>query len=195
LSDTDAAVAVYAGYIRASQALYPRGGMWVFAAWYATMAAVLIWATAAGAWGLRAFYLVALTLAAIGIIAVQRANGARLLQADEHGIRFGRQPRACDLSWSDVARLRVSPAGRAVRLDVILSPAAVVTYRPASRQAADLAFMFFVPGAGVRRNIPAIVVPRRDPARYELPLLKVTAAGLRDQLAVFAPGIPVEVAA
>jgi hypothetical protein len=36
---------------------------------------------------------------------------------------------------------------------------------------------------------------RRNPARYELPLLKVTAAGLRDQLAVFAPGIPVEVAA
>jgi hypothetical protein len=71
----------------------------------------------------------------------------------------------------------------------------VVTFRSPSRQAADLAFMFFVPGAGVRRNIPAIVVPRRNPARYELPLLKVTAAELREQLALFAPGIPVEVAA
>jgi hypothetical protein len=54
--------------------------------------------------------------------------------------------------------------------------------------------MFFVPVAGLRRNIPAIVVPRRNPARYELPLLKVTAAGLRDRLALLAPGIPLEVA-
>jgi hypothetical protein len=184
----------YAGYIRASQALYPRGGMWVFAGWYAVMASVLSLETTPGAWLLRIFYVVALGLGAAGIVMVQRANAVRQFRADEHGLCFGAGAQVRELAWNDVARLRITPARRGARLDIVLSPAAAVTFRPIARQAADLAFMFFVPVTGVRRNIPAIAVPRRDPARYQLPLRRVTPAELSERLAALAPGIPLEVA-
>jgi len=194
VAETSDRAAGFAAYVRASQTQFPRGGMWVFAAWYAVMAAVLIWAsTGPGAWRLRTFYVVALGLAALLLVLVFRANGARQFSADEHGLRLGNQMHARELAWSDVAEVRITPAGRGVRLDIVLGPAVPVAFRPAGRQAADLAFMFFVPVAGVRRNIPAVLVPRRDPARYQLPLLKVTAAEVRDQLSALAPGIPVQV--
>ena len=183
----------YGAYIRASQARYPRGGVWVFAAWYAVMAGVLIVETNPGA-GLRAFYLAAFAFSAAAMVLLLRANGVLQFRADQHGLRFGAAASVREVTWSDVAQLRIIPGRRGARLDIILSPAAMVTYRSPARQAADLAFMFLVPGAGVRRNFPATMVPRRNPARYELQLLKVTPAELRDRLATLAPGIPVEVA-
>jgi hypothetical protein len=48
---------------------------------------------------------------------------------------------------------------------------------------------------GIRRSPPAVTVPRRDPARYGIPLILVTPDELRAALTEIAPGTPVVVSA
>jgi hypothetical protein len=176
----------YSAHVRAAEARFPRGGVWVFATWYAVAAAAFVW----GAKPSAAFAVVAIAAFAAGagyIIWVQFRSGPQAFHADADGLRLGVGPASaksrCDLSWGDVQQLRISERKHGVLLEVLVSNGAAHQYRSGLRQFADLAFMFGVPVTGVSRNTPALVVPRRDPPRYEIPLIQVTAPEVHAALA------------
>jgi hypothetical protein len=113
-------------------------------------------------------------------------SGVQEFHADADGLRLGSGPPGAksrrDLSWSDVQELRITGQKRGVLLEVLLSAGPAPEYRSGLRQLADLAFMFAVPVVGVSRNTPALVVPKPDPARYQIPLIKVSAEELQSAL-------------
>jgi hypothetical protein len=115
-------------------------------------------------------------------------HGSRKFEADASGITLAEQK----LSWSDIAQLRITGMRTGARLEVLLTPAAPVSYRSPLGQAADLVLMGFPYFRG-RRFRRAIQVPRPDPPRYLIPLLQVTTEELRAALARLAPGTPIEV--
>jgi hypothetical protein len=186
----------YSGFVRGTAARFPRGGVWSFAAWYALGAAAFIWGSRPTA-AFAAVVIVVLAAAAAGLIWAQGRAGYKRFAADAGGLHLGvdsaGDERRIDVPWTDVQELQIVAASYGTRLQVVLSPAAQVRFRSAGRQLADLAFMFFVPVAGARRNFPAVLVPRRDPVRYQIPLVKVTSAELQAALARLAPGIPIVV--
>lgn len=69
-------------------------------------------------------------------------------------------------------------------------PPAPVAYRSLLRQVADLSLAQFW-SLRRRHYLPALALPRRDPPRYLIPLLKVSQAELRSALTRLAPGTPI----
>jgi hypothetical protein len=176
----------YSACVRAAEARFPRGGVWVFAAWYAVAAAAFVW----GAKPSAAFAAVTIAAFAAGagyIIRVEFRSGPRAFHADADGLRLGFGPASAksrrDLSWDDVQQLRISERKHGVLLEVLVNSGASQPYRSGLRQFTDLAFMFGVPVTGISRNTPALVVPRRDPPRYQIPLIQVTAPEVHAALA------------
>jgi hypothetical protein len=189
--------ASYTGYVRASDALYPRGGVWLYLGWFAIAAAVLLWADRNSP--VFVFIVPCMALAAAALIWIFRTRGgAESFSADRAGLRFwgGATGHRIDIAlpWSDIGQLRVSRIPGGSLLQVLLNPGVNVAYRSRARQLADLAFMFFVPVAGVRRNVPAVALARADPPRYQLPLLRVGPAELHAALEALAPGTPIDIA-
>jgi hypothetical protein len=176
----------YLAHVRAAEARFPRGGVWVFAAWYAVGSAAYVWGAKPSA------ALAAVTIAAFAagdsvIIWVLFRSGPQAFHADADGLRLGSGLASAKgrrhLSWGDVQQLRISQRKHGVLLEVLVGNGAAQPYRSGLRQFADLAFMFGVPVTGVSRNTPALVVPRRDPPRYEIPLIQVTAPEVHAALA------------
>jgi hypothetical protein len=176
----------YSAFVRGPEARFPRGGLWVFAAWYAVMCAAFVWGAKPAGW-FAAVAVAAFAAAAGTAVWVQFKSGVRAFYADADGLRFGFGPADAksrrDLSWGDVQQLRISGLKRGVMLEVLVNPGAAPVYRSRLRQFADLAFMFAVPVTGVRRNTPALVVPRPDPARYRIPLIRVSVPEVHAALA------------
>jgi hypothetical protein len=176
----------YSAFVRAAEARFPRGGVCVFAAWYAVSCAAFVWGAKPAAW--FAFVAVLAFAAAAGTtIWVQFRSGVRAFHADAAGLRLGFGPAGAkskrDLSWGDVQQLRISGRKRGVILEVLVNASAAPGYRSRLRQFADLAFMFAVPVTGISRNTPALVVPKPDPARYRIPLIQVSAPEVHAALA------------
>jgi hypothetical protein len=178
--------AAYSAFVRGAEARFPRGGVCVFAAWYAVVCAAFVWGAKPGAWfaGVAVVWFAAVA----GItIWVQFRSGVRAFHADADGLRLGFGPAGAkskrDLSWGDVQQLRISGLKRGVMLEVLVSPSAAPVYRSRLRQFADLAFMFAVPVVGISRNTPALVVLRPDPARYRIPLIGASAPEVHAALA------------
>lgn len=184
----------YSGYVRNSALAFPRGGVWLFFVWNAGIFLVLILLT--GHYPVWVDVLVGVVLlgAASVMVWFLSKGGPRGFSADEAGVRFGRaadSSRRCVLAWSEIHQLRITPIRFGARLDVLVGPAVPLAYRSGPRQLADLALMFI----GIRRSPPAVTVPRRDPARYEIPLILVTPDELRAALTDIAPGTPIVVSA
>jgi hypothetical protein len=181
----------YSAFVRAAEARFPRGGVWVLAAWYPVMSAAFVWGAKPSAW--FAFVVVIWFAAAAGIaIWVQFRSGVRAFHADGDGLRLGFGPAGAktnrDLPWGDVQQLRIIGLKRGVILEVLVNASAAPVYRSRLRQFGDLAFMFAVPVIGFRRNTPALVVPRRDPARYRIPLIQASGPEVHAALAQLGAG-------
>jgi hypothetical protein len=181
----------YSALVRGPEARFPRGGVWVFAAWYAVCCAAFVWGAKPAGW-FAAVAVVAFAAAPGTAIWVQFKSGLRAFYADTDRLRFGFGPAGAksrrDLTWSDVQQLRISGLKRGVMLGVLVNAGAAPVYRSQLRQFADLAFMFAVPVTGVRRNTPALVVPRADPARYRIPLIRVSVPEVHAALAQLGAG-------
>jgi hypothetical protein len=185
---------VYSGYVRSSALAFPRGGVWLFFVWNAGIFLVLILLTGHYPAWVDVLVAIALLVAAATPVWFLSKGGPRGFTADEAGIRFGRaadSSRQSALAWGEIQQLRITPIRFGARLDVLVGPAVPLAYRSGSRQLADLALMF----VGIRRSPPAVTVPRRDPARYEIPLILVTPDELRAALTDIAPGTPIVVSA
>jgi hypothetical protein len=127
-----------------------------------------------------------------------RSRGPDAFSADASGLRFwgGTQARRIDLAipWTDVQELRLRSILGGTLLEVLVTPAATVQYRSSWRQFGDLVRMFFVPVVGARARVAAVVLPRPDPPRYQVPLVGVRPAELRGALVSLAPGTPIDMA-
>lgn len=181
----------YSAYVRAAEARFPRGGVYVFAAWYAVISAAFVWGAKPPAW--YAAVAVAAFAAAAGILIwMPFRAGVCVFSAGLDGLRLGSGSVGAktrrDLSWGDIQQLRITAMKRGVMLDVLVNPGTPLAYRSRRRQLADLAFMFAVPVAGVRRNTPALLVPRPDPGRYRVPLIRVSAPEVRAALEQLSAG-------
>jgi hypothetical protein len=181
-----ASSAAYSALVRTAEATFPRGGVWVYAAWYASASAVYVWGVKQPAW-FASVAVVAFAAAPGFTIWMWYRSGVRAFHADANGLRLGFGPVGAksnrDLSWGDVQQLRISGLKRGVMLEVLLNASVAPVYRSWLRQFADLAFMFAVPVTGISRNTPALVVPRPDPARYRIPLIQVSASEVQAALA------------
>jgi hypothetical protein len=184
----------YSGYVRASAAAFPRGGVWLFYLWYAVLLVLVLVTEHPRAWfaGVAAALFV---FAPVYLVRTFSKGGVARFTADETGIRFGGKAGSSagwrEVPWPDVRELRITPERFGARLDVLLSPAGSIAYRSGQRQLADLALM----AVGIRRSPPAVTVPRRDPARYVIPLVRIGPDELRAVLERLAPGIPIVVSA
>jgi hypothetical protein len=184
----------YSGLVRTSAATFPRGGVWLFFFWYAVLLVLVLVTEHPRAWfaGVVAALFV---FAPVYLVRTFSKGGAPRFTADETGIRFGGRPGSSagwrEVPWPDVRELRITPARFGARLDVLVSPASPIAYRSSQRQVADLALM----AAGIRRSPPAVTVPRRNPARYVIPLVRVTPDELHAVLQRLAPGVPIVVSA
>ncbi|HSR86384.1 MAG TPA: hypothetical protein VLM11_19580 [Streptosporangiaceae bacterium] len=176
----------YSACVRAAEARLPRGGVYVFAAWYAMSCAAFVWGAKPAAW-FASVAVVAFAAAAGTTIWVHLRSGVSAFHADADGLRLGFGPAGAkskrDLSWGDVQQLTISGLNRRVMIEVLVNASAAPAYRSLLRQFADLAFMFAVPVGGISRNTPALVVPRPDPARYRIPLIQVSAPEVHAALA------------
>jgi hypothetical protein len=177
----------YSGYVQTSAVAFPRGGVWLFFAWYSVLLALILLTEHPKAWfaGVAA---VLFLFAPAYLVRTFSKSGAPRFTADTTGIRFGGRPANSsgwrEVPWSGVQELRITPTRFGARLDVLVTPAGQIAYRNGQRQLADLALM----AVGIRRSPPAVTVPRRDPARYVIPLVRVTPEELRAVLGEIAPG-------
>jgi hypothetical protein len=180
----------YSGSVQTSAVAFPRGGVWLFFAWYAVMLVLILLTEHPRAWfaGVAA---VLFLFAPAYLVRTFSKSGAPRFTADATGIRFGGRAAAStgwrEVPWPDVQELRIAPTRFGARLDVLVTPASQIAYRDGQRQLADLALM----AVGIRRSPPAVTVPRRNPVRYVIPLVRVTAAELRTVLGEIAPGTPI----
>jgi hypothetical protein len=180
----------YSAPVRAADLTFPRGGRWIFFYWYAVGYAVFLWGAHIS--GDFALAVAAGMLLTAGLnVWIFSTRGGREFFADTAGITVAGQR----LTWTDVAGLRISPIRRGALVEVLLSPAVPVAYRGPARQAADLAFLAFVPWtfmlsprARDKWCPPAIRVPRSDPPRLVVQLLQVSADDARSELARLASG-------
>jgi hypothetical protein len=177
----------YTGTVRAVEISNPRGGRWTFPALFL---AILVW----NAYIVRFDWLVVASWALAFAIACFNAwrlskRGYSLFQAMAAGIVFGLDP-ITKVPWSQVQELRISALRGGALLEIVLSPSAPVVYRSLLRQAADLPLALFW-SLRRRHYVPELALPRRNPPRYLIPLLKVSQAELRSELSRLAPRIPI----
>ena len=187
--------------VRGPGSRYPRGFIWLIPVWFVIGAAAVIivgdhasgkiplWLGAAEVGGLA----IAFGTLACVLGTVRR----RAFRADRHGIWLGvrttrKRPklRQVQLSWPDIAQLRMLPRSYGVLLEITLGPSARIVHRPGvARQALTLFGSLLMP-VGFGRGRPGLTSPRADPPRYLVKVCDHNAAELR---AALAPVKPAEV--
>jgi hypothetical protein len=177
----------YAATVRAAEVSYPRGGRWTLPALFL---AVFVW----NAWSFDFSWPIVVVWALVAVSAGFNSwklsrRGYRLFEVMAAGIVFGLDPTR-KVPCRDVEELRISAMRCGALLEIVLTPSAAVAYRSLLRQAADVPLApFWLPRR--LRGLPALALPRRNPPRYLIPLLEVTPAELRSELARLLPGIPI----
>jgi hypothetical protein len=193
--------------VRGSASRYPPGFIWLIPAWFAILsgAAVLL-GTDASSTGQMPLWLGiteigGLLIAACTLFGVLATVRHRAFRADSHGIWLGvrtkrKRPklRQAHLSWPDVEQLRMVPRRYGVLLEITLSPAARIAYRPGLIKQFLVWLGALVLPFGFGRGMPALTKPRMKPPRYQVKICDRSAADLKLALAALAPGeLPVRV--
>jgi hypothetical protein len=193
--------------VRGSASRYPPGFIWLIPAWFAILsgAAVLV-GTDASSTGQMPLWLGGtevggLLIAACTLFGVLVTVRHRAFRADSHGIWLGirskrKRPklRQAHLCWPDVDQLRMVPRRYGVLLEITLSPAARIDYRPGLAKQVLVWLGALVLPFGFGRGVPALTKPRMKPPRYQVKICDRSAADLKLALAAVKPGeLPVRV--
>jgi hypothetical protein len=178
----------YTGTVRAAEVSYPRGGRWTMPVFVVFCAGWFAWDTDFY-WPVAGIWAVVIASALANAWKLNR-RGYQLFQAMPLGIVFGLDP-VLRVPWRQIQELRISAMGRGTLLEILLVPSAPVLYRSLLRQMADLPVAQFWPSRRRRPYLPTLALPRRNPARYLVPLLEIGPAELRSELARLAPGTPI----
>ena len=126
------------------------------------------------------------------VLATVRRHAFR---ADAHGIWLGvltdrkrPQLRQVHLAWPEVAQLQMVARRYGLLLEIRLSPAARIVYRPGvARQALLLLCGALLLPFGFGRGRPALTTPVADPPRYLIKICDITPAQLEAALATVTP--------
>jgi hypothetical protein len=189
--------------VRGSASRYPRGFIWLVPAWFAIIsgAAVLL-GTDASSTGQMPLWLGvseigALLVTACILVGVLATVRHRAFRADSHGIWLGvrttrRRPklRQVHLTWPEIAQVRIVPRHYGVLLEITLSPAARIVYRPGPASQILLWLGALVMPFAFGRGTPALTMPRSDPPRYRVKICDWTPAELKLALAAVKPDTP-----
>jgi hypothetical protein len=174
--------------VRGPSSRYPRGFIWLIPAWFVILSlAALALARSDGfpAW-LELTEIGGLAIATVIAFSVLVTVRQPAFLADQHGIWLGvstsrRRPkrRQVQLTWPEIAQLRIVQRHYGARLEIVLGPAARIVHRPSlGRQAMLLLGVLIMPFA-FGRGSPALTCPRMDPPRYRVKICEVSAADLR----------------
>jgi hypothetical protein len=175
--------------VRGPASRYPRGFIWLIPAWFVILTLAVL-AVGRGASGRLPFWLGlteigGLAIAAVTAICVLATVRKPAFRADQHGICLGvgtsrRRPkhRQVQLTWPEIAQLRIVSRHYGALLEITLGPAARIVHRPGlGRQALMVLGMLIMPFA-FGRGSPALTCPRMDPPRYRVKICDVTSADL-----------------
>jgi len=193
--------------VRGPASRYPRGFIWLVPAWFAILggAAVLVGADASSTGQMPLWLglteIGSLLIAACIVFGVLLTVQHRAFRADGHGVWLGvrttrKRPklRQVHLSWPDVAQVRMVPRRYGVLLEITLSPAARIVYRPGPATQVLVWLGALVMPFVFGRGTPALTMPRLDPPRYRVKICDRTAVELKLALAAVTPGeVPVQV--
>lgn len=173
----------YTATLRAAEVSYPRGGRWTLPV-FMTMSSLWIGWSFDFYWPIATIWALAVVSAWANAWRLTR-RGYPLFLANTRVIVFP----PLNVPWREVEELRISAMRHGALLEIVLRPSAPVAYRSLLRQAADIPLTFW----SWRRPhfLPAVALPRRNPARYRIPLLHVSQAELRSELSRLLPGIPI----
>jgi hypothetical protein len=189
-----AAGTTYSGYVRGTEYAFPRGGRWMFYVWFLVVFAALALVSGFPP-ALLAVVFVIFVLVATYFIRIFDRSPRPAFAADSSGISFGRAGGPGthrQLAWDQIAELRITPLRSAVLLEIVTADGVQVEQHGAAWNLAQLV-LATIP-LGLQRSVPAVVTPARDPARYRVPLLGVTAKDLRSGLARVARRTPIVIA-
>ena len=184
--------------VRGPASRYPRGFLWLIPLWFAIAAAGValighrlanelpIWF---GATELGALLIGAITL--MCVLATVRRHAFR---ADARGIWLGvltnrkrPQLRQVHLAWPEIAQLQMVARRYGLLLEIRLSPAARIVYRPSvGRQALLLLGALILPFV-FGRGQPGLTSPFSDPPRYLIKICEITPGQLEAALATVTP--------
>jgi hypothetical protein len=182
----------YTGLVRLADAAFPRRSVVALLVWLAILGAIEysvltrispVFRVVIAVWLIAMFALFWYTYG---------RNGMKAFSADASGIRLGagaRKDRQVQLTWAEVQQLSVSPMSGGALVEVVLSPGTAVSFRSTARQLADVAIIICLSTYGSRYCTPALLIPRRDPLRYRVPLVKTTPGEVQAGLAAIGPEV------
>ncbi len=185
--------------VRGPASRYPRGFLWLIPLWFAVAGVAVVFtsyrlANEMPVW-FRATELGALLIAAITVMCVLATVRRHAFRADARGIWLGvlterKRPRLrqVHLAWPEIAQLQMVARRYGLLLEIRLSPAARIVYRPSvGRQALLLLVGVLLLPFGFGRGRPAMTSPLSDPPRYLIKLCEITPAQLEAALATVTP--------
>jgi hypothetical protein len=176
--------------VRGPASRYPRGFIWLTPAWFAILGAAVLAVGRIASGGVPPWLglteIGGLTVAFGTVLSVLITVRQPAFRADKHGICLGistsrRRPklRQLQLSWPEIAQLRIVPRRYGALLEISLGPAARIVHRPSPGQQVVLVLGMLVMPFAFGRGTPAITSPRMDPPRYRLKICGTSAAELR----------------
>jgi len=194
----------YAGLVRGSSAVFPRGYIWLIPLWYAVIAAVIEFKGHSPTWYLPIALggLLVATMTLVVVLSTMRNNA---FLAENGGIWLGlrggarrkftrRRRETRHLSWAEIAQIKIAWRRYGARVDIILPAYARGHRGRLVWRIAAAVLTVFLPPAYLFRN-PGLVRPRSsDPMRYRIPLYDVSPEQLRLALVPMAPpNLPIAV--
>jgi len=191
--------------VRGPASRYPHGFVWLFAAWFAILGAIVVViglvANGRVSFWLDAAEITGLLLAACTAAAVLLTARRVAFRADTLGVLLGstqqrKRPklRQVYLPWTHIAQVGLVPRRYGVLVELVLSPAALPVHRPSLRRQAALLLGALVMPIGFGRGHPALTLPRANPPSYRVKICEISAGELRLALAQVKPDVvPVRV--
>jgi hypothetical protein len=185
--------------VRGPASRYPRGFLWLIPLWFAVVAAAVVFTSYRLANEMPIWFggteLGALLIGAFTLMCVLATVRRHAFRADAHGIWLGvltdrKRPklRQVHLAWPEIAQLRMVARRYGLLLEIRLSPAARIVYRPGvARQALLLIVGALLLPFGFGRGRPAMTSPFSDPPRYLIKLCEISPAQLEAALATVTP--------
>lgn len=180
----------YRAVVKGSYGVLPRGFPWIFAFWYAAMAAVFGLEAGSG----PMFWVVlpaVFVLTGTALIYRVQQRKAAAFTADAMGIWLGvqwKEPRRdrrkrAHIPWSQIQEIRISPSPAGSAVDIVLSGLAP---QPRVKPAAAAWLQALLPTSTFLQR-PAILEPLADPVRYHAPLFGARSSEVAQALRALAP--------
>ena len=187
----------FAALVRGPSPVFPRGILGVVVVWYVAASVALL-----AVYRLLDWYgpiaLAGLLLGVVTLYAVLSTMRNNAFVADRTAIwlglragatrRVGRRRRALrKLPWSDIEQVRITWRPYAVRVDIMLGPAAPLVGRANPALSGFAGIMLLALPISYLVRLPSLVVPHASPPRYRVQICDLRPQAVRAALTALAP--------